>query len=229
MPLPGAALLVLSLMLLVGTASAEQRVVHCPDQQVEIQAVSQLDAESICTASADALAFLAKAGVKPNAVITIEMVEQSLEHYGSKAFGSFDQRTGHIRLMSVESIQALITQARMFDQVLDEEHYRGLVAHEIAHALFHQNGPDAQLSNAAQEYLAYVTQLAVLSAERRRQIIARADVEAWAPGDEISEIYMAFAPQKFAVKSYLHFVSLSAPVEFVKMLLNVKWFYISVP
>lgn len=229
MPLPGIALLVLSSMLFAGIASADKRISHCPGLPVEIQVESPIDPDPICTASAAALGFLAQVDVKPNSLISIEMVEHSLEHYGSVAFGSFDRRTGRIRLMSISSINSLENPARMFDQVLDEEHYRGLVAHEIAHALFHQNGPDAQLSNAAQEYLAYVTQLAVLSDERRTQIIAQADVTAWEAGDEISEIYMALAPQKFAVKSYLHFVSLGVPAEFVKMLLNVKWFYISVP
>ena len=40
---------------------------------------------------------------------------------------------------------------------------------------------------------------------------------------------MAFDQGKFAVKSYLHLTSLQNPEEFIRILLQANWFYVSVP
>lgn len=229
MPLLGTVLLALGVTLFGRLAIAEQQVLPCPDMQVEIHAEQSFDAELVCAAAADAVAFLANLGLTQRSVIVIEMADHALIHYGSPSFGSFDQRSGRISLMSIGSIRSLDSAAVILGQRFDPQHYRSVVAHEIAHALFHQNAPDAELSNAAQEYLAYVTQLAALPDESRVQLIKSAGVEGWQSGDAISEVYMALAPEKFAVKSYLHFTAMSDPSVFVKTLLNVKWFYVHVP
>ncbi len=202
---------------------------NCPKEVRVIGSEPPSQQAEICRGARDALAFLADYGLIPTAPIEIELVDRPLEHNGVIALGSYDRRSGKINLMSLGSIEELERFPLLLGQPLDKDHYRGGVAHEIAHALFHQNGPDAQLSNAAQEYLAYVTQLAVLPVQRRRQMIESAGVDAWKSGDTISEVYMAFAPEKFAVKSYLHFIGMSDPQAFVKTLLNVKWFYVYVP
>ena len=183
----------------------------------------------ICQASARALAFLQIYGLQPQQDIHIEIVEHSLEHYGYVAFGSYDRSTQIISLMSLAAIMHLNTIPEMYGQKFDQVHYDGAVAHELAHAVFHQNSPNSRLSNAAQEYLAHVTQLAVLPADRRQSIIERAGVGAWESGDAISEVYMAMAPEKFAVKSYLHLTGSAEPEAFVTILLNNKWFYVYAP
>ncbi|WP_341540370.1 DUF6639 family protein [Marinobacterium mangrovicola] len=211
---------------------SQPRAAEDADCAVEIQVVGQDSPRQrmeICQGAREALVFLANYGVTPTGSIQIEVVDSPQEHNGGAAFGSYDRRTGRISLMSMAAISGLEETPKMLGQAMDYEHFRAGVAHEIAHALFHQNGPDAQLSNAAQEYLAYATQLAVLPEPQRRQLIESADVSAWQSGDTISEVYMAFAPEKFAVKSYLHFIQMSDPQAFVKTLLNVKWFYVDVP
>ena len=119
----------------------------------------------------------------------------------------------------------------MYDQPFDKEHYHGAIAHEIAHAIFHHNTGSIkeQLTNAAQEYVAHSTQMAVLSSERRNEIIETTDVGPWEPGDSISVTYMALQPTAFAAKSYQHLTQLVDPHSFIKLLLINNWFYISVP
>ncbi|WP_020410853.1 DUF6639 family protein [Hahella ganghwensis] len=151
----------------------------CPYSPVEIRANEIHHQEVICGAASEALTFLAAYGLVPKKVIAIELTEQSLEHYGYTAFGSYNRETGIVSLMSLEAILHLESVPAMYGQEFDPVHYRGAVAHEIAHAVFHQNSPHSRLANAAQEYLAHVTQMAVLPSQRRQQIIGESGVNAW--------------------------------------------------
>ncbi len=110
----------------------------------------------------------------------------------------------------------------------DRAHYRGTIAHEVAHAVVQHNRHVSSLSNAAQEYLAHATQLAVLPDRRRGQIIRLAGVGPWETDDVISDIYMALAPQCFAVKSYLHLTESKNSRRFLQILLASKWFNVNV-
>lgn len=201
----------------------------CVDVPVQINSQDRVLSDEVCAAASAALRFLSQYGVVPASPIVIDVVEAPLEHYGYRALGSFDAGTGRISLMSQQAIDRLDPVPAMYGLPFDRIHYRGAVAHEVAHAAFHQNSPNAQLANTAQEYLAHVTQMAVLPPELRVRVIERAAVSAWESGDTISEIYMALAPEKFAVKSWLHFSQLDDPTAFVDMLLNIKWFYVHVP
>ncbi|MBV1789455.1 hypothetical protein KQ940_15480 [Marinobacterium sp. D7] len=202
---------------------------HCSDVPVQVHSAHPVEMEDLCQGAASALRFLEAYGVKPIRIIDIDIVDSVSEHYGNKALGSYDVDKGRILLMSMQEMTDTRAVSTLYGQAFDRLHYRSVVAHEVAHALFHQNSPKARLTNAAQEYLAYVTQLAVLPAERRQLIIEHAGVSAWESGDSISEVYMAMAPEQFAVKSYLHFSGMTDPAAFVRVLLNVKWFYVYVP
>ncbi len=214
---------------------------RCPQGPVEVELATSSDIsalseaeftqslERICLAAQQAFDFLQTYELTPKRDIRIELVAHSLEHYGYLAFGSYDLGSEIISLMSLPAILELDNIPEMYGQAFDQVHYDGAIAHEIAHAVFHQNSPNARLSNAAQEYLAHVTQLAVLPEERRQSIIERAGVGAWESGDAISEVYMAMSPAKFAVKSYLHLTTSLEPAAFVTILLNNKWFYVYAP
>ena len=45
----------------------------------------------------------------------------------------------------------------------------------------------------------------------------------------VSDVYMAIVLGKFVVKSYKYLLSMADPAPFVQVLLNAKWFYVSVP
>ena len=160
----------------------------------------------------------------------IEVVEQTLRNRSYSAYGSYDSRSDRVRVMSPAAIEQTVEQPRMYGQPLDEAHYLGVVAHEVAHALMDQNSRVLPLpiGAAAQEYLANVAQLAALPEAHRQRVIAAAGVGPWESGDVISNVYMAMAPDRFAVKSYLHFIQLPDRAAFIQKLLGSKWFYINV-
>ena len=185
----------------------------------------------ICKASSKAISFLAKYNLQPKRDIKFQVIETVINSHGYLAYGSYDRQKDIIQMMSFPSIQSNSITPLMYDQPFDKEHYHGAIAHEIAHAIFHHNTGSIkeQLTNAAQEYVAHSTQMAVLSSERRNEIIETTDVGPWEPGDSISVTYMALQPTAFAAKSYQHLTQLVDPQSFIKLLLINNWFYISVP
>ena len=215
--------------LIVNGAESTEKV-YCANHELVTIVSSDGEPPYVCDATQKAIEFLARYDLHLKRPVTMEIVETSINSRGYIAFGSYDRQLDKIQLMSFKAIMA--GQApEMYDQPFDLEHYRGAIAHEIAHSVFHHNSEDIedQLTNASQEYLAHATQLGVLSPQRRKQIISAADVGPWEPGDSISEIYMSLNPTGFAVKSYLHLTALEDPHPFIKILLRNNWFYVSVP
>lgn len=92
--------------------------------------------------------------------------------------------------------------------------------HEIAHAAVASGCRDRCATRAAHEYVAAIAQISVLPEESRSELLAGyRDLNGFEDESEITEIYYAINPRQIAVKSYKHFVHLSAPREFLGKLL----------
>jgi hypothetical protein len=220
--------LVLLALLLPVAGSAQQQ--HCLSQpKVVVLNADVVATAEICHASDRAITFLAQFDLTPIRTISFKVNEQQIDHHAGNIYGNYDSRNEVIQIMSYAAIQKGATRPMIFGEHFDKVHYSAAIAHEIAHAVVQQNINRKLLNSAAQEYLAYVTQLAVLPAERRTVIIKAMDVGPWTSGDSISDIYMAMNPGKFAVKSYLHLTTMAEPGSFILILLNSNWLYINVP
>ncbi len=216
------------LLLLAGNANAGEYLCDA-DYEILVTQGDSARLESICEASRKAIEFLSLYQLQPKQPIRITIVETEVLNEGFDAFGRYDSRSDNIELMSYQAISAQAGRPEMFDEPFDEVHYSGAVAHEVAHAVMQHNLMSQLVSPAPQEYLASATQLAVMPAERRQSIIQAMDVGPWQSGDAISDVYMAIAPGKFAVKSYLHLTTMEEPEAFIKLLLKSNWFYVYVP
>lgn len=212
----------------VFSASAESDVFRCHDQPIEVRRAEDGMLDEVCTAAAAALRFLRSYDLRPKRTIRIDIVDQPLQQYGYHAYGRYNTRTDTIQVMTLRAVLNSTTPPTMYEESFDLAHYRGAIAHEVAHAVVQHNRHVSSLSNAAQEYLAHATQLAVLPDPRRAEIIRSADVGPWETDDVISDIYMAMAPQRFAVKSYLHLTKGENSRKFVQILLASKWYYVNV-
>ena len=217
-------LILAPLLLLPITAAGAS--VSCDNLKIEIRTPDNTVLDIICDASRSALAFLQQYELRPNKTIRINVVEHPLESIGHPVFGSYDSGSDLIEVMSFRAILDLSPLPVMYGEAFDPDHYFGVIAHEVAHAVVQQNTDLKRISTAAQEYLAHTTQLAVMSSTRRLKIIESAGVGAWEPDDVISDIYMALAIKRFAVKCYLHLTGHSAPLTFVQTLLTHKWRYV---
>jgi hypothetical protein len=198
---------------------------------VLISAPSDKMVDHVCNAADRAIKFLAKYKLHPQKTISIEIVKKMIYLDGYWAFGLYDRQSDRLFMMSLPAIAQTSKFPEMYNQPFDEEQYVGAIAHEITHAIFHHNSKpiEEKWNNAAQEYLAHATQLGVLPAQRREEIISSQDIGPWESGDDISVTYMGFNPTGFAVKSYLHLTQMTDPQSFIQILLNHKWIYVSVP
>ena len=198
---------------------------------VSVSAPDDSMVDYVCDAADRALKFLAHYKLYPRKPISIEIIQKLIYLDGYWAFGLYDRQSDRLLMMSLPALLQTSRFPEMYNQPFDEEHYVGAVAHEITHAIFHHNSSEIEekWNNAAQEYLAHATQLGVLSAQRREEIVDSADTGPWESGDDISVTYMGFNTAGFAVKSYLHLTQLSDPQPFIQILLNHKWIYVSVP
>ena len=225
-------LLVIAALLLSLSLSALASEMRCLNIQVVLVRLNAANNHQVvCDGAADALDFLATYDLKPRRQITIEVVSEQINSNGYLAYGSYDRTRDMITLMSYQAILLGTLNPQMYRQPFDSQHYRGAIAHEVAHAVFHHNSSNVkdQLTNATQEYLAHATQLAVLTETRRAEIISGSDIGPWESGDSISEIYMGLDPTGFAIKSYLHLTTTKNPHEFINIILNHNWFFVSVP
>ncbi len=216
------------MVLVLAATPAGGQTVQCGHPLVELEAGERADHEFACASAQRAVDFLSRFGLQPKRTIRIAMVDHNLESAGHAVFGSYNSQSDRIEVMTLDTILASATLATMYEEPFDRDHYAGVIAHEVAHAIMQHNARVPRLSNAAQEYLAHATQLAVLPEARRAGIIRSADVGAWETDDVISDIYMALALNRFAVKCYLHLTGIAHPEEFVQLLLGSNWRYVVV-
>lgn len=219
----------LLLLLLLPFQSVRSQTCSWSQIQARIEVVGAVNSAGmalLCESAAAALAFLKPFGLSVRQPIRIEIVERPLMDRQHPLYGSYDATEDLIRVMSQQAIMAQPDRPLIYEQPFDPVHYRGIIAHEVAHAVVHQHAPD--LNRTAQEYLAHTTQLALQPEARRQQIITSANVDSWQLDDVISDIYMAMALTQFAVKSYLHLTEHPQPRKLVKMLLASKWRYVVV-
>ncbi len=196
---------------------------------VEVVVEGEPALAEICAAAGRALAFLDRYGLRLRRAIRLTTVEQLVEVNGHPAYASYDSRSDAIRLMSYEAIFRLAGDPRMYDEPFDRDHYAGVIAHEIAHAVMYHNSTAQRMFAPPQEYLAHATQLAVLPDEVRAALIRKKKVLPWEDGDAVSDAYLAADPGKFAVKSYLHLTSRADPAPLVQQLLKAQGFSFIVP
>ncbi|OMH39508.1 DUF6639 family protein [Motiliproteus sp. MSK22-1] len=214
-----------SFSLLLPTA-LQANTFRCNNIPIEVTTSDSTVVDIACAASTSALRYLEQYDLRPKKLIRIDIVQRPLESIGHPIFGSYNSRKDLIEVMSFRSILEIKPLPSMYGEPFDPDHYFGVIAHEVTHAVVQHNTELTRISNAAQEYLAHATQLAVMSAPRREKIIQSAGVGAWEPNDVISDIYMALAVKRFAVKCYLHLSGHNSPRSFVHTLLTHKWRYV---
>jgi hypothetical protein len=211
-------------------AFAAEQVRHCVKPlDVVVKSAAPETADEVCAATATALDLLARFSLLPKRTLFFEITEEPIVNDGLPAYGRYDSRSDRIELMSYAAIWNHLPNPMMYGEPFDRVHYTGAIAHEVAHAVMQHNLKTVLISPSPQEYLAHATQMAALPEARRKAIIRAMGVDSWQSGDVISDVYLGLEPDKFAVKSYLHLSGLVDPRAFVEILLNAKWFYVSVP
>jgi hypothetical protein len=195
-------------------APADLRADSCGVPGFCVSASDPGDLDTACEAVAEATAFLGGFGLDTRLGLKVVFVDPVAPAAGEPAWGLFDGATGAVRVIpfATRPPRARRPLGLPWDRAL----HRSLIVHELAHAIARHNAEGRRLSVAAQEYIAYVTQLATLPAPHRRVLLARSHYGAFEHPGAITSLYFYLDPDAFAVKSYLHFRALEHPAGFVR-------------
>ncbi len=228
--------LALALFLLLSFYSPIKAATYqCPNLPfVTIVSTDNTDHSFICATAAKTFTFLEGFNLFHPRPLTIKLVNEPIKSVMGEVYGSYDPYQHEISLMHFNAINNQAKVYSLLSETFDREEYAGIIAHELTHAMVQhllEISPSAMAHEyvIAQEYLAYSTQVAVMSKQRQQQIANRLKVEAWQSGHMINAFYMAFSPDKFAIKSYLHLVGMDDPQPFITALLKTSGLEMYVP
>ena len=117
------------------------------------------------------------------------------------AAGCYVHRT---RTVHVLTLDRYLARGNWFNVPTSPALYRGLVAHEVAHAIVGCHLGDRLLPAAAHEYVAYVAMFATMDAGLREQLLSAMPLDEMEHDDEINDLRYAFDPMRFGVEAYRH-------------------------
>jgi len=178
------------------------------------------DCETACTAVIDALSFLEANGFRLPGPIHIDPMERITEGVLADALGYFDSQTVRVYVRNFSASQEAVQRLGIFGLPMNRDLYRSIVVHEAAHLIADHNFTMESPSPAAQEYIAYVTQLATMPTHLRDRILTNFPGEGFRTSTQINLIIYMFSPKKFAVGAYRHFIRAENGVVFFRHLLT---------
>lgn len=220
LPVRRFALAAWALYLAAGCCDADLQSESCPHGDLHVVAAQAGDAALACEGARQALEFLRGLGLRIPADLQIEVVEQLPQLHGVPQLGTYEVRSDRIRVLSYTSCGRIGRDDLLFDQPLDHDLYRSLVAHEFAHAVVARNCTAERPCLVAHEYVAYTTQFAAMSAALRARILGASAVEGFTTEEEMSEMRYLLDPQGFGIAAYRHFIGPGGGPGFVTRLLN---------
>lgn len=201
-----------------GTAMADHR--PCPNSNVVVALSQSEDCETACTGAIDAISFLEANGFRLAGPINIHPMGRITNEILADAFGYFDSRTERIHVQSFSASQGAVQGLGIFGLPMDRDLYRSIVTHEVAHLIASHNFTMESPSGAAQEYIAYVTQLATMPPGLRGLILANFPGEGFRTSMEISPAIHMVSLENFAVGVYRHFVRTENGAAYFRRLLT---------
>lgn len=158
----------------------------------------------ICEGIERAVGFFAACGLAPPGAVHVLVRPQVIHPCGIDVFGLYDAATDRIHLTEPGECRRELAAAGALETLAFEEHYRSLVAHETAHFLLVHGDPGRRVPLLAHEYVATVVQVAALSPEGRRRVLATVGHLDPMETDAFSLSLLATHPDLFALQAYRH-------------------------
>ncbi|OYX45386.1 MAG: hypothetical protein B7Z02_02155 [Rhodobacterales bacterium 32-67-9] len=188
--------LVLSGLSLCGAARAE--TLDCADGVFSISAESGDVAAATCTAATSALTALAECGLEPSRRVAISVVDVPMHPQLGACLGFFDTRAECIEAADPGHYAALLAEGDARHDLPVDIVLRGVVAHEVTHALAAQNADVAMIAPAEHEFVASVFEMNAYGEEARAALLAADPVRPKGSRGMVNSGIYAMAPRVFA-------------------------------
>lgn len=204
---PAAALCFLFFVQIFRFDEAKANPNQCANSDIRVYAEIKEDIPFICRAAENTCSFLTKAGLDSRVPIEVHVVENLKElPCANRYYGMYEKRHKRVTVLSYSSCRKQYRDSDFCGLRLCRKLHSSFIVHEIAHAIAHANLDAKAHSIAAEEYIAYTTQLALLPDEIRQKILLRIDNEGFGHEREITSLFYQLNPSVFAVKAYRHFL-----------------------
>ena len=215
-------LIILQGIVFNGVSSVSAARLVCGNSPVIFESKNLGDYKCVCDATKAAITFLESIGLSSHDCITITLVEQMPTQHDHILIGQFYSHSHEVSLLTYQkSVDLSLSNKPIFGIEMSEDLWCSCAAHELAHVISDQHLNPNIKAHTAGEYIAAVTQLSVLPVKIRDAILTKyQDIKAYQSREEMSELYFLLDPNRFAVKCYLHFISLENPKEFINLLLK---------
>ena len=197
-------------------ASAETRV-ECAGTAVSARAPDRETALHACEAATAATRFLSGMGLDVSAPIDLRIVDALPEGAGAGAIGCFlrERRTAGVLIES-----ECRNPAAVFELPMSKALHQSVIAHEIGHAIAGANFRVARPEPVAQEYIAYLTQLATMPPDLRERALERYPrSSSEGPAYLNGPVYM-MDPSLFAAIAWRHHLGPDGGAAFIRRVLE---------
>jgi hypothetical protein len=196
-----------------GPAVQERRCDRIP---VRARGATTEDLSAACDGAERAVAFFANLDLALTQPTLIDMAARLPSGTSKTAVACYNLRTGGVTVLTYE---AFAQRKTWFGVPVDRELHRSAVAHEVGHAIVGCQASVTGLSNAAHEYLAFVTMLATMSPPLRERVLATAPDGRLDDESQFNSLILAFDPLLFGVEAWRHFSRQSDPKDYVRQIL----------
>jgi len=213
-----ASVFVLFLLLLSVEVNGDVR--RCSGTNAVVDAQVDADFETTCAMARRTTDFMRRYGFDVSHELRIIVVDALTTHDALPVFGTFDDRSGDVTVLSFSASQKATKGRSIFGLEMNDALHQSFIAHEIAHAVAQKNFRISRPSITAHEYIAYTVQLATFPPPVRKQILEVIKVGAFENEHQIDETYLFLNPEYFAVKAYLHLMKAENGARFYKRVLS---------
>lgn len=146
---------------------ASARSASCDAVSVTVDAASRYDAALACQGAQDAINFLISQGLRIPSTLALKVVSRTPAELPRTTLGAFQRASD---LVIVVSYRNFLRRRDVFRIPIDQNLYRAVVAHEVAHAIADHNF-SVPPSLLALEYISYVTFFFTIPAAQREKLL----------------------------------------------------------
>jgi hypothetical protein len=212
--------LIPTLMALVAPAATWAVEMTCEGGQIEVFAPDAALAERVCDVAETAARDLLQCHVKITEPLSISLVNSLPEH----CVGLYHCNEGLIEVLVPEALDEVRTSDSAFAEVPTDTYFESVIVHEMTHSARDAVRCPFSSCVASDEYAAYAMQIRSLPPDARAAFEADLDMETPMSRDALSAIMLAFSPDRFAQRVWVHFNQRTDPCGFVQGILDGRIF-----
>lgn len=179
----------------------------CADVDVTVFAEQNIDIAFACRAAHKTYRFLRSAGLTKQVSINLHIVSKLPKHdHLEECLGYYEGNKSSIYLLSYNACKCQVLENGFWNLTYCRALHDSFIVHEIAHAIAAAHFEKMTRSVAAQEYIPYTAQIALLAENLRNELLTKITNEGFKDEHEITSMFHDLSPSVFAVKAYRHFL-----------------------